>query len=87
MMEYKLADGSILSDEDIEREAEMWENDTWDEQFVEVRIGRPRYCDEELGTVTFRAPKSKIEAMERKAKELGVSKSQFLRDALDAAIA
>ena len=86
-MEYKLADGSILTDEDIEREAEMWENDTWDEQFVEVRIGRPHYCDEELGTVTFRAPKSKIEAMERKAKELGVSKSQFMRDALDTAIA
>ena len=87
MMEYELADGSILTDEEIEKESAEYESGTWEGGFVEVRIGRPPLSDEELGVVTFKAPKSKIEAMERKARELGMSKSQFMRAVLDKAIA
>lgn len=86
-MEYKLANGYILTDEEIEREAEQYEAGTWEGHLVNIRIGRPPICDEELGTVTFKAPKSRIAAMERKASEEGVSKSQFMREAMEAAIA
>lgn len=86
-MEYKLANGEVLTDEDLEREAEMWENDTWEGHLVNIRIGRPPISDEELGVVTFKAPKSRIAAMERKASEQGVSKSQFMRAAMEQAIA
>ena len=86
-MEYKLASSRVVTDEEMERDAEAWENDTWEGGFADIRVGRPRYSDEDLGTVVFKAPLSKIAAMERKASELGVSKSQFMRDALERAIA
>ena len=86
-MEYKLASGKVMTDNDFEREAEMWENDTWEGGFADIRIGRPPLTDEDLETVTFRAPKSQVEAMERKAREQGLTKSQFMRDAMEKAIA
>ena len=86
-MEHRLKSGRVVTDEELERDAEMWENDTWEGGFAEVRIGRPRYSDEELGVVTFKAPLSKIAIMERKASEHGMSKSEFMRNALEMAIA
>ena len=86
-MEYKLASGRVVTDEDMEREARMWEDDTWEGGFTDIRIGRPRLAEEELGTVVFKAPLSRIAAMEQKAKEQGVSKSEFMRDAMEKAIA
>ena len=86
-MEYVLASGKTITDEELEREAEMWENDTWEGHLTNIRIGRPPLCDEELGTVTFKAPKSSIAAMERKAASQGMTKSQFLRAAMEQAIA
>ena len=86
-MKYEFADGEILTDEDIERECAEYEDGTWEGGLKNYRIGRPRYSDEELGTIVFKAPLSKIEAMERKAREQGVSKSQFMRDALEHALA
>ena len=86
-MEYELANGEMLTDAEIEREAAEYEAGTWEGGLVRLRIGRPPICDEELGVVTFKAPKSRIAAMERKASELGMSKSQFMRAAMERAIA
>lgn len=86
-MEYVLANGEVLTDEELEREAEEYENGTWEGHLTNVRIGRPNLCDEELGTVTFKAPRSRIEAMERKAASQGMTKSQFMREAMEQAIA
>ena len=47
-MEYKLASGRVMTDEDFERDAEAWENDTWEGGFADIRIGRPPLTDEEL---------------------------------------
>ena len=87
MAEYVLDNGYILTDEEIEREAHIIENDLWEGPLVNIRIGRPPISSEELGTVTFKAPKSRIAAMERKAGEQGVSKSQFMRAAMERALA
>lgn len=86
-MKYELANGEILTDEDIERECAEYEAGTWEGGLKNYRVGRPRYSDEDLGTVVFKAPLSKIAAMERKAVEQGVSKSEFMRNAMDRAIA
>ena len=86
-MEHKLANGEVLTDEDIERECEEYEAGTWSGGLKNLRIGRPRYSDEELETVTFKAPKSKVEAMQQMAKEQGISKSEFMRRAMEKAIA
>ena len=37
-MEHRLASSRVVTDEELERDAEMWENDTWDEEFVDIRI-------------------------------------------------
>ena len=87
MTDYKLDSGELLTDETIERECAEYEAGTWKGGVHSYHIGRPRYCDEELETVTFKAPKSKVAAMERKAAERGISKSQFLREAMEQAIA
>lgn len=85
-MRYELDNGEILTDADLEGEAAEYEAGVWKGGLTHLRIGRPHICDEELGTVTFRAPLSKIAAMELKAQEKGVSKSQFMREALDRAV-
>lgn len=87
MADCKLINGETVTDEDFERWADEWENDTWEGPLVDIRIGRPPISDEELGVVTFKAPKSRIAAMERKASEQGMSKSQFMRAAMERAIA
>ena len=87
MTEYVLDSGEVLTDEDIERECAEYEDGTWEGGTHDYHIGRPPLTDEELETVTFRAPKSKVAAMERKAKERGISKSEFLRQAMEKAIA
>ena len=87
MTDYKLDNGYILTEEEIEREADMWENDTWEGRLVNLRIGRPPISSEELGSVTFKAPKSRIAAMEKRAKDQGMSKSQFMRMAMEKALA
>lgn len=86
MMEYKLTNGEVLTDEDLEREAEQYEKGTWEGGLVNLRLGRPTLSNEELGYVTFKAPKSRIAAMEQAARERGMSKSQFMRAAMESAI-
>ena len=86
MAEYRLKNGEVLTDEDLEREAAEYENGTWEGGFESIRIGRPPISAEELGTVTFKAPKSRIAAMERKASQQGVTKSQFMCAALERAL-
>lgn len=87
MTDYVLDNGYVLTEEEIEREAEMWENDTWEGPLVVLRVGRPPISSEELGSVTFKAPKSRIAAMEERARAEGLSKSQFMRRALELALA
>ena len=46
MSTYKLSNGYVLSDEEIERRASEWESGTWDGNLIELRVGRPRLSDE-----------------------------------------
>lgn len=86
-MEYRLDNGEVLTDDDLEREAMEYESGTWEGHLVNLRVGRPPISGEELGTVTFKAPRSRIAAMEQRAREQGMTKSQFMRSAMERAIA
>lgn len=81
MAEYKLPNGYVLTDEEIERRAQEWENGTWEGPLVEVRAGRPRLSDEPNANLSFKCPESGADLIARAAKASGVKKSTFMREA------
>ena len=84
-MEYRAENGAIVTDEMLDRMAEEYENGTWSGH-GKVAQGRPRIYDEDMETVSFRIPKSRIAAIEVVAKKRGESKSEFFREAIDMAL-
>lgn len=70
----------------LEKKAAEWESDNWDGGFGEVTHGRPKLYDEDMETVTFRLPISRIRAVESVVKRTGESKSDFFREAIDKAL-
>lgn len=84
-MEYVADDGSVLSDDALDRMAEEYERGSWSGR-SELTPGRPRMYDEDMQTVSFRLPKSRIEAIDALTKQTGESKSQFFRKAVDDAL-
>ena len=84
-MEFKDRSGEVITDERFDAMAEEYEAGTWD-GIGEITMGRPKLYDEDLETVSFRLPKSRIAAVEAVAKRRGESKSDFYRKAVDRAL-
>ena len=84
-MECKADNGTVLSDELLDAMAKEYEDGTW-EGCGKVSKGRPRLYDEDMETLSFRLPKSRIAAISAVAKRKGESKSDFIRDAIDQAL-
>ena len=82
MAEYKLDNGYVLNDEEIERRAQEWEDGTWEGNLVEMRVGRPRLANEPNANLSFKCPKSGAEMIEKAAALAGMKKSAFMRDAV-----
>lgn len=81
MTDHKLPNGYILTGEEIEQRAKMWESETWDGDLVTIRSGRPRLSDEPNANLSFKCPESCAQLIERAAAATGVKKSAFMRDA------
>ena len=81
MSGYKLANGYVLSDEEIEERAKQWEDGSWEGELVVLRVGRPRLSPEENKNLSFKCPASTAELIEAAAKAQGVKKSEFMRTA------
>jgi hypothetical protein len=81
-MEVITKSGAAVADEMFEKMAAEWENDTWEGHLGKISPGRPRMCDEELKTVSFRLPVSYISAIEAVAKRKGEPKSEIFREAI-----
>ena len=81
MATYKLADGKVLTDRDIEEMAREWEEGTWEGPLVELRVGRPRLSEEPNANLSFKCPESSAALIAAAAKELGVKMSAFMREA------
>ena len=84
-MEFKDRSGEVITDERFDAMAEEYEAGTWG-GVGEITMGRPKLYDENLETVSFRLPKSRIAAVEAVAKRRGESKSDFYRKAVDRAL-
>lgn len=82
MTQYKLANGGILTDEEIEREAEEYEAGAWEGRLERIHVGRPSGQDEPLVAVTVKFPASMIREMDRRSP----SRSDYIRKAVAAAL-
>ena len=89
MSTYKTKSGATLTDDEIERlgeAAEQGEHPGTPGEFI-VSPGRPRLSDEDLVTIAFKVPRSHRDALDRRAEAQGETRSQFMREALERALA
>lgn len=56
-------------------------------RFIIGPPGRPRLSDEDLVTIAFKVPRSSRDQLDEAARAKGQRRSDFLRDALEAALA
>ncbi|MCI1222994.1 MAG: ribbon-helix-helix domain-containing protein [Bifidobacterium subtile] len=75
-----------VTDQQLDRMAAEYEDGDWNGTVGQITPGRPRIYDEELETVSFRLPKSRLKTIDADAKAKGESRSQFLRHAIDQAL-
>ncbi len=82
MVEYKLANGGVLTDEDIERICAEFEDESWSGRLERVHQGPAAIADEPLVTVPVKFPKSMVAAIDGRTK----NRSDFIRKAVAAAL-
>lgn len=75
--------GSVVSDEQLEALAEMFESGEWPAGETRIVRGRPLKLGEELTSVTFRIPRRELTEMDARAKDEGISRSDYLRRLVD----
>jgi hypothetical protein len=75
-----------MSDKMLDELADAFERGEWPGSRT-VLLGRPRLAEEEVKPVTFRLPVSHIQAIDAAAKKAGESRSEFLREAVEKALA
>ncbi len=81
-MEFRLANGTVITDEDIERECAEYESGSWTGALANLRVGRPRLSEGEANAnLSFKCPKTGADLIERAAAACGMRKSEFLRSA------
>lgn len=88
-MPYRLADGTILTDEQIDELADKAEHGELPGKAGKLLVappGRPRISKEDLVTIAFKVPRSRRDELDRAAAARSESRSEFLRHALDVAL-
>lgn len=82
LMEFGLASGTAITDEDIERECAEYESGSWAGTLTGLRVGRPGPSDgEDSVDLSFECPKTDADLIERAASACRMRKSEFLRSA------
>lgn len=71
-----------MTDEMWDALAREYEDGTWSGVGA-ITPGRPKLYDEDMETVSFRLPRSRIAAIEAVTARRGESKSEFYRKAVD----
>jgi hypothetical protein len=82
-MSITTKNGIEITDEMMEQIADAFERGEWPGTESRIVQGRPLMFGEELQSVTFKAPARKVEAIDRKAASLDVSRSDYLRSLVD----
>ena len=75
-----------VTDEQLDFLAADYESGDWKGRLGPVVQGRPRLYEEEMRTVSFRIPASRLQAIDAHAERNGKSRSEFLRQAIDDAL-
>ena len=81
-MEYKLKGGLAVDEAYFDKLADEAEAGNYPGEPGEWIVrpqGRPQLCAEELVTVTFKVPRSQRDAIDRRARSLNESRSEYLR--------
>ncbi|MDR1087916.1 MAG: ribbon-helix-helix protein, CopG family [Coriobacteriales bacterium] len=89
-MGYVKKDGSLITDTWMDAIADAAEADRLRGVVVKTESGpgRPRILkDDELQSITFRIGKSRLPMIDNAAAKRGESRSEFLRDLIDQALA
>jgi hypothetical protein len=77
-----------VTEDQLDAWAAEYDNEMFDPvDLGATTLGRPKLYNEDLETVSFRLPLSRIDAVEQTAKRLGISKSDFFRRAIDRELA
>lgn len=72
------------SEEELDKIAEAFENDEVDlSSYTVVRRGRPTLFTVPMKTMTIREPEFIIKRVENRAKQMGCTKSAYIRDLID----
>lgn len=83
MNDRELCEAFGTSLEEVSRIVDAVEADDLSEfDFDKAMLGRP-LIEEEMDTISLKIPHSRVEAMRRVAAEQGVSRSEFIRRAID----
>ena len=73
-----------VSAEQLDTWAAEYENASWEGMdFGQIVRGRPRISSEELKPITIKVPASRVAAIQHVADKNGISRSEFLRRAID----
>lgn len=82
-MEYKAESGQALTDEMLDEMAKEYEDGTWEGKMGKLVVGRPSLAAEEVKSVSFRLPISRIAMIDARAQAKGETRSAFLRDLIE----
>jgi len=73
-----------VTDEQLDEWALDYENASWDKMsFSKIIQGRPRLSNEDLKPITVKIPASRVAAIQYITSKTGISRSEFLRQAID----
>ena len=73
-----------VSTEQLDAWADEYENADWSRmRFGEITNGRPRIADKPLDSITVKIPRSRTVAMRRMQQQTGMTRSEFVRQAID----
>ncbi|MDO5050076.1 MAG: ribbon-helix-helix domain-containing protein [Actinomycetaceae bacterium] len=78
MSEYKLANGTIITDADIDQIRKEFESESWTGRLERIHHGPAAIADDDLITVTVKFPKSMVAAIDEQAN----NRSEFIRKAV-----
>lgn len=83
MAEWKLANGTTITDEEIECECAEYEAGTWEGHLTNYRRGpgRPPLASEPNASLSFKCPRSDADLIAEAARACGMKKSAFIRGA------
>jgi len=73
-----------VTEKQLDEWASEYESASWDKMsFGQIVQGRPRLSNEELKPITVKIPSSRVAAIQYITSKTGISRSEFLRQAID----